>query len=444
MKNCPMRRYELAFYVKSLRFRDTGIDSTALEKLFNQAEADVTLSDAATLNDRELQARLSESGEKATAKVAAVRLHSPEGHSLNSLQLAREYIAGSLDAYRKSAFGVARQKALAAYLEGIEPVEAQLRANDPQFTVAIEAQMLRLRKAVEDRKPVGQVKKEAEKSLEMVSQAGKLIQDTKLTFWLSLLLTASILLREGVEAFLIIAVVLAIIRTSGTKKALPWLHGGWLAAILVGLLGWFFSGWILEISGRGREMMEGAVSLLAVVVLVFVGFWLHSNSHARQWKAFIEDKVHRLLNKERMIGLAVFSFMVVFREAFESVLFLRAISLETSPENQSAIGFGVAAAFIVIALLVILFLRFSQRIPVRQLFRYSSWVVTLLAVILIGKGIHSIQESGIFSVTGLPLDFRVDWLGLYPTMETVLSQALLLAVILSLGYLNSRKFKLNG
>lgn len=436
--------WDLAFYVKSLRFQNAGMDSTTSEKLFSQAEADITLSDAATLNDQELLMKLAGSGGKVADKLTAIRLHLPDNSSLNSLQLAREYIAESLGAYRENAYDAARQKALAAYLEGIEPVEAQLRANDPRFTLAVEAQMLRLRKAIENRKPLDQVEKEAEASLAMISQAGKLIRDTELTFWLSLLLTASILLREGVEAFLIIAVILAIIRTSGTKKALPWLHGGWIIAILAGFLAWFFSGWILNISGRDREVMEGAVSLLAVVILIFVGSWLHNNSHAKQWKVFIEDKVNRLLNKERMIGLAFFSFMVVFREAFESVLFLRAISLETATEDQSAIGLGVVAAFAVIALLAVFFLRFSRKIPVRQLFRYSSWMITLLAVILIGKGIHAIQESGVFSVTDFPLDLRIDWLGVYPTMETVLSQVLLLAVILGLWYLNNRKIKLNG
>jgi high-affinity iron transporter len=244
------------------------------------------------------------------------------------------------------------------------------------------------------------------------------------------------------EAFLIIAVILAIIKNSGIKRALPWLHGGWIAAVFMGCLGWYLSGWILHISGKNREIMEGVVALFAVVVLTVVGFWLHNNSHARKWKVFIEERINKLLNKESMFSLAVFSFMVVFREAFETVLFLQAISLETPQENQLAIGMGVLSAFVIIAFLMILFIRFSKSIPVRQLFRYSAWMITLLAVILIGQGVHAIQESGIFSITEFPFNFRIEWAGIYPTFETMLSQSLLLAAILFLYHLQNRRLKL--
>ena len=140
-----------------------------------------------------------------------------------------------------------------------------------------------------------------------------------------------------------------------------------------------------------------------------------------------------------MIGLAFFSFMVVFREAFESILFLQAIGLETESGDQSSIGFGVLAAFALIGLLAFLFLKYSKKIPVRQLFRYSSWVITLLAIILIGKGIHAIQEAGWLSVTGFPVSLKIDWLGIYPTTETLISQVVLLGFLLLLYYLSSHR-----
>lgn len=205
----------------------------------------------------------------------------------------------------------------------------------------------------------------------------------------------------------------------------------------MGVAGWFLSDWIIGISGENREIMEGMISLVAVIVLAFVGFWLHNHSHSKKWKKFIEKKVGAQLKGEKMIGLAFFSFMVVFREAFESILFLQAIGLETQSGDQSSIGFGVLAAFTLIGLLAFLFLKYSKKIPVRQLFRYSSWVITLLAVILMGKDIHAIQEAGWLSVTGFPIFLKIDWLGIYPTTETLVAQVILFSFLLLLYYLSN-------
>lgn len=429
--------WDLAFYIQSLRYKPA-------EGELSQPEEIAGLAEVATLSDQELLKRLAGDPREAMKKLLSLRLHIPDESSRNSLHLARQLLRESLGAYQEGSPSLARQKALAAYLEGIEPVEAQLQANNPTFVIELERQMFQLRNAIENNEPANVVEEEVKASLALVSEAASMMKDTKLTFWLSFLLSASILLREGIEAFLIIAVMLTIIRSAGIKKALPWVHGGWITAVLLGFAGWYLSDLLLKISGQDREVLEGGVALFAVVVLLYVGFWLHSNSHANQWKVFIEKKVKKLLKTENMLGLAAFSFMAVFREAFESVLFLQAIKLETSPENQSSIGLGVLAAFFMIAVLMVLFLKYAQKIPVRQLFRYTAWMVTLLAVILLGKGIHSIQESGLFSATMFPFQLRVEWLGIYPTLETIIAQAVLLVVIFSLWYFSKLRFRLSS
>lgn len=434
--------WDLAFYVKSLNTSDSLGLNANLKKEFKEASKNIDLKEVATLSDIRLKEKLG-TNKNSEHLLASLRLHSENKKvSENSLNIARKNVLEALNAYRKREYKLAREKALSAYLEGVEPVETRLRANDPKFTATIEKQMLILRLGIENREDLQVIQKTVERNIQLIDKAEKLLTENKLSFWLSLLLSASIVLREGLEAFLIIAVILAIIKNSGIKRALPWLHGGWIAAVFMGFLGWYLSGWILHISGKNREIMEGMVALLAVVVLTVVGFWLHNNSHAHKWKVFIEERINKLLNKESMLSLSVFSFMVVFREAFETVLFLQAISLETPQENKLAIGMGVLSAFVIIAFLMILFIRFSKKIPVRQLFRYSAWMITLLAVILIGQGVHAIQESGIFSISEFPFDFRIEWAGIYPTFETMLSQILLLAVILSLYYIQNKRIKL--
>jgi high-affinity iron transporter len=422
--------WDLAFYVKSLRFQEDKIDTTVLRAQFETLFPDITLEDVATLSDEELLVNLTKKSGNSLTQLKALRLLAPtERRFNNSLLIAKENLNAALKNYTEGNKSLARINALNAYLEGIEPIEARLTANDPAFTIEIEQQMLNVRQAIDQDKGVLLLKKETHKALALILQADQLMVNHKLSYWLTFILAASIMLREGLEAFLVLAVVLALIRTSGVKKALPWLHGGWITAVIFGIVGWFLSDYIIQFGGKNREIMEGLISLFAVLVLLFVGFWLHNHTHAVKWKEFIENKIGRYLQKDRMFGLAAFSFMVVFREAFEVILFLQAVNLEAKPENKSAIGLGVLAAVVCIALMVYLFLKYAKKIPVRQLFLFSSWIIVFIAIILMGKGFHSLQESGWLSVTGFPSLFRIDWLGFYPTLETILAQVIIVVAI---------------
>lgn len=435
--------WDLAFYIKSLRFKNgSAYDSASLRKIFDKVYSSVSLDDVATKPDSDLQNLLSAKTKDAAAGLKALRSLTPTGDlSKNSLSIAVKNLEEAISNYKNGNRSLARSNALKAYLEGIEPVEARLRTVNPKFVLELEQQMLSVRQAIENNKGAKAVNGEAQKAIGLIEKAGQLMQDQQLNYWLTFTLAATIMLREGIEAFLVLAVILALIRSSGLKKALPWIHGGWITAAVFGIAGWYLSDYIIQFGGKNREIMEGVISLIAVVILLYAGFWLHNNSYARQWKKFIEEKVGRYLNGERMFGLAAFSFMVVFREAFEVILFLRAVSLEATEKNQSAIGLGVLAAVAVIAIIAYVFMKYSKMIPVRQLFRYSSWFIVLLAIILVGKGVHSIQESGWIAVTGLSSFFPIDWLGIYPTMETLMAQLALVVIVIITYYISNQRRK---
>ena len=426
--------WDLAFYIKSMRFDKKEAGDARLKEM----PEGISLQEVATLNDRELLVQIG-SGPGAGQTLAALRTASPDISQPSPLEIAKKYLRDAMHTYSPENNGLARQNALLAYLEGIEPVEARINANDPKFVVALEQQFFLVRNVIEKKREKAEVQAEIETALAMIGQAEDILHESKITYWLAFLLSFSIIVREGLEAFLIIALIVALIRSSGNRKALVWLHSGWLAALALSFAGWFLSEWVISISGKNREIMEGMVALLAVLVLTSVGVWLHNQSHVKKWKVFIESKVSRMLQKKNMTGLALFSFMVVFREAFESILFLQAINIETAQTDRSAIGVGVLAAFGLIGLVVFFFLKYSGKIPLRQLFRYSSWAITILAIILMGKGIHAIQEAGWVSVTRSPVALRIDWLGLYPTVETLLSQVLLAGLLGLLYYFSNRK-----
>jgi high-affinity iron transporter len=169
-----------------------------------------------------------------------------------------------------------------------------------------------------------------------------------------------------------------------------------------------------------------------VVVLLYMGFWLHRKTEIGRWRAFIGGMVKDAVDEKRLIALAGISFMAVFREAFETVLFLRALQLESGGTQTGAMVGGVLVSFVIVMILAALLLKFSAKIPIRQLFDISSWVMIFLSFILVGKAIHSFQETSWCSMTQFPWNLRSDLVGIYPTYETLLPQILI--VIIGLGF----------
>jgi len=264
-----------------------------------------------------------------------------------------------------------------------------------------------------------------------IQKASMVLQTKHNSPWFDYIMAASILLREGLEAFLIILAILGVINALGDKKAALWVHGGWILAVLFGVVAWFFTDWIISI-GFGpvhRELLEGGVSLVAVVVLLYVGFWLHSKTEVNKWKEFIDVRVKNMLKGGNLVGLASIAFFAVFREALESVLFLSALSIEGGSNDNLAVGAGALTAILVVIILGALALRFSARLPLRKLFKYSSFMLGLLSVVLVGKGIHSLQEIGWLSSTNAPFSFHISLIGIYPTLQTIIAQLLILALL---------------
>jgi high-affinity iron transporter len=195
------------------------------------------------------------------------------------------------------------------------------------------------------RKPISEVTLSVQRAMDALAQSSSLLEQKTSSPTLTFLLSFGILLREGFEAALLIVALLGVIRVSGAKKASRWVHGGWLLAVALGLVAWFFSGWLMNISGLGRELMEAITGVITVLILLYLGFWLHSRTEINRWKAFIEVQVKSALQERNLIQLAFISFLAAFREAIETVLFLRAIWLEGGADTKTALAAGVVAAF---------------------------------------------------------------------------------------------------
>ena len=429
--------WDLSFYIASLRHQKTrdGLTPSELNS-YKTLLSTTPLQVLATSTDRDLETREGGKTLEEQKKILSVLRSPPSKKSVMNFIVAREGLARSLEEYREGRPSQAKQEALKAYLEGVEPLEAPLRAKSPPLVAQIEGKMADLRTQFDGGRPYGEASQTVA-ALSGLFEKGEVLLQEGSSLWFMFLLSSSIILREGFEAILIIVAILGVLRALGQRRAALWVHGGWLAALSLGFIAWFVSSWLIRLSGAGREMMEGLTSLFAVAVLLYVGFWLHNKTEIHRWTAFIDGRTRSALATGNLASLAFISFAAVFREAFETVLFLQALSLEGKGGAKALAG-GVAFSLALIILLTALLLKFSVRIPIRKLFMLSSALMISLAVVLTGKGVHSLQEMGWVPTTSFPSAFRSDLLGLYPTMETLLAQVLVVLIALLLWMIGKR------
>ena len=423
--------WDVAFYIKTLN-KDSSQAASALPANWEKGDA---LRTAALSSDAELENLLA----NRDISASGLRQFQPKKESgKQSLERAFTLIAQSQEAYDQGNYREAEDLALDAYLEGVEPVESNLRAINAGLVTALEKDMLNLRSSLKaQNEDVSANYAQAVSTLENAETALAGHDDSWLfNFWAAF----SIIFREALEALLIVALILSVLKSIGAKDAVPYVHSGWIVAVLIGAGGFFAIDQLLAMGGKNRELMEGIGSLVAVFVLLYVGFWLHSTTKIKDWTNYIKNKVESMLGSGRKWALGVFVFIVVFREAFESVIFLSSLSMGT--DQLSGLGAGVLSAGAVIAVLSVLVLRYSQRLPLTKLFKYSALSILILAVVLVGKGVHEFQEAGVISVTQLPFSLDIPLIGFYSSWQTVASQVIiaLLGVLLwNYGHLLNRK-----
>lgn len=418
--------WALSFYINSIRYEKREKKS----ELAKSSDPE-TLKKVAGLSDNALITTLSGTDSEKEATIVALRTHSGSTDQINYLAIARTKLQDAGNDYKTGNQELAKTKSLQAYLEGIEPVEARIRASDPEAVTQIEEKMAAVRGSIEGRESSATVDAKIQVAFQQIESVSKLIEHVEVSPWVAFMAAFAILLREGFEAVLIILALLGVIRAAGSREAALWVHGGWISALGLGFIAWFSSSWLMQISGASREMLEGVTSLFAVAVLLYVGFWLHRQTEIGRWKNFLEVQVKGFLHGKNLFGLALISFVAVFREAIETVLFLQAIWLEAGSAAKNALAMGVFSSLALVILLSWAALNYSKRLPIKQLFNFSSLMMLALATILAGKGFHSLQEAGALGVTTIPVHLRFDLIGIYPTMQTATAQIITFVLVLS-------------
>ena len=430
--------WDVAWYVLTLRYESKKQDKQQAEKIIAERFKNINLEGTATLNDAELSEKYKASKEE----IALLRYQQPDDGKGQFIEAALKYIDEAMLASRAGNYEGAEKLSTLAYLEGIEPIEKQLRSTDPALMERLEDQMANTRKIIASHRGLAEINDSLKTSKVLIDEVGKTLNGEKMSFWLAMLMAMSILLREGLEAFLVIMVVLGIVKASGRLDARKYVHIGWLAAIAVGMVLWVIGGRIVQAHMAQVELMEGIIAIVAVVMLLYIGFWLHGKSEVNKWKDYVTQKVKGATGSNSLIGLFGLSFFVVFREVFESVLFLSAINIESGGKQEQAIGAAVLLSLAIVISLAWLVLKFATKLPVPKLFKISSIVMAALAVVLAGKGVHSFQETGFIGIHGVPIVPRIELLGIWSTAETLGAQvAVLLLVIYVMRYVNRKVVK---
>ena len=230
--------------------------------------------------------------------------------------------------------------------------------------------------------------------------------------------------------------MIAFLRKAERIEVMPYVHAGWLGALVAGFLTWVVATWVIGISGASRELTEGFGSVFAAVVLLSVGIWMHGKAQADQWQHYIREKMAKALSGGSAWLLFGLAFIVVYREVFETILFYAALWRQG---NGGTILAGALSACAALAVIAWAMLRYSRRLPIGKFFTYSSWLMAVLTIVLAGKGIAALQEAGIVSIAPLHSVPRISLVGLFPTTQTVAAQLLMIAA-LAVGFaLNRRK-----
>ena len=257
-----------------------------------------------------------------------------------------------------------------------------------------------------------------------------------LTGALAALNSAAIIVREGLEAVLIVGAILGAMAAAESRRYIKWVYAGVLAAIALSLLTWWASRRLITISVANRELIEGVASLIAVAVLFYVTNWLFHKVYVVDWLQHVKEKVGRALSGGSAWLLVGLGFTVVYREGFETVLFYQALLFDADGAAVLS-GFLLGAAVILVT--AVLMLRLSKRLPLKLFFTVTGLLLMLLAFNFTGAGVRELQEAGVVSATWLawmPENLLLmETLGIFPTLETSLAQLLFVAaIIVTLGY----------
>jgi len=410
----PSDRWALAFYV--LRLGHEGEPT--------RPAAAMSLADQAVRTDPEILESLRAAGVDDAARVLAhVRTEAAfrEPPANLALQHTRDMLRAALVSFEEGRVHEADRRVMDAYLEGFEPLEPRLRARDAEATSAVETGFRDLRVALQqgDARAVRAVEHDLDRILEGLAE-GRRPPVPMLAAFL-------IYFREGVEAALLVGALLAGVRRLGRADAVRYVHLGWVAALPAGVLTWWLASRVLTVKAADRELSEAVIALLAAAVLFSMSFWMISKVESRRWTGYLRKGLEASLTRRNLALLVGLSFLAVYREAAETVLFTQALLLE-APGRSGEVWGGAAAGLLAVVGLAVLMNRTVVRLPLGPFFAVSSALMCALAISFAGAGIYELVAAGYLRPRPVPFP-EIPWMGIHPDLTALGVQLAIVTVI---------------
>jgi high-affinity iron transporter len=411
------QRWDLATYIASF---SAAPAATKAEKTYN-------IADLARQTPAEV---LAADGPQGAATFRAQRAQ-PAQVKRGPAQLL-DYTAATLDksiaAYRAGDHDQAYDLSVAAYLEGFELVESSLDNVDANVRKDTEKSLMAYRQSLQDGLPAAEAQLRLDAAKAKLKQSAGLLGSDGLSWSLSYISGLLILLREGLEAILVLAAILAFLRNTGQQSAVRSVNIGWGLALLAGLGTWAVAAYAIDVSGSQRELLEGATALFAAVMVLWLGVWMHDRRHAAAWQDYIKSS---LVGGGGRFGFATLAFFSVYRELFEVILFYETLWLQAGPAGHNAVLAGGATALVLLVGLAWVILRGSAKLPLALFFSINAGLLCALSVVFAGHGVKALQEAGIFGTRPVAF-FDFDWLGIHADAYSLSAQAVAIIAIIVL------------
>jgi high-affinity iron transporter len=352
------------------------------------------------------------------------------------IERAGELVTESLGVYKEGDAAGAYDLARAAYLDHFEFVEVPLRLRDPNLVLDAEFAFAEYRNDIQAGAPLDEVRKDVREVRDYLldidrALAEKGVAAPALAFGFSF----AILFREGVEAVLIIAILLGSLAAGAASNYKRPLGYGVLAAVAATGVTWLLASFVLEVAPLNREMLEAVTALIAVLILVMVSFWLISRLDQRRRMEFMRARLASAMAVGSAAAFVGLGFTAVYREGFETVLFYQALSIYAEGLELWLV-LGAATAAVALAGVAYAILRLGKKLPVKPMLLAGAGVLLLLSVAFVGNAVRSLQSADVVAIT--PVDagwarlpvFVAELTGIHPTTQGLLAQGVLLGLFL--------------
>ena len=251
--------------------------------------------------------------------------------------------------------------------------------------------------------------------------------------WLTFVTAFGLLVREGLEAILVIVAIVAYLIKTGNKNMLKGVYLGSFAAIIASvILAWALEALMGEQSGVARELLEGWTMFLAVAVLFYVSNWMLSKADTIAWENYISGKVQQSIDSKSQWTLISAAFIAVMREGAELILFYSA-AFTGGMSNPAYIAYGIGAGILVLVAVWVAFRYFSVRLPLKAFFMFTSILLFLMCISFMGKGVVELTEADVITGrTVIPAmnGFSIEILSIYDRAETLIPQIMLVIAAL--------------